>query len=82
MVFGANSAWDTLEKLGKKFKINMYKLERKESLKCSWYEVMLSPFKKIEDANAYHMKYSKYYPHTNTTYRLTNLETGGIKIIR
>ena len=27
----------------------MYKLERKESKKCSWYEEMLSPFKTKEE---------------------------------
>jgi hypothetical protein len=58
----------------------MYKLERKESKKCSWYEEMLSPFKTKEEVKTYHEKYSKYYPHTNTKYRLTNLETGNFKI--
>lgn len=59
----------------------MYKLERKENA-GNWYQVMLSPFKTREDIIAYHAKYSKYYPNTNTTYRVTNLETGGMKVIR
>lgn len=59
----------------------MYKLERKENV-GSWYEVMLSPFKTKEEIKTYHKEYSKYYPNTNTTYRVTNLETGGMKVIR
>jgi hypothetical protein len=59
----------------------MYKLERKEG-NMTWYEVMLSPFKTREEVKAYHAKYSKYYPHTDTMYRVTNLETGGMKVIR
>ena len=47
-----------------------------------WYEVMLSPFKTREDIKTYHAKYSKYYPNTNNMYRVTNLETGGMKVIR
>lgn len=52
----------------------MYKVERKEN-EAAWYEVMLSPFKTSEEVKAYHAKYSKYYPHTNTKYRVTNLKT-------
>jgi hypothetical protein len=59
----------------------MYKLERKENV-GSWYEVMLSPFMTREEIKTYHAKYSKYYPNTGTTYRVTNLETGGMKVIR
>lgn len=59
----------------------MYKLERKEN-EGVWYEVMLSPFKTREEIIKYHAKYSKYYPHTNTKYRVTNMETGGMKVIR
>ena len=59
----------------------MYKLERKED-DGAWYDVMLSPFKTREEVKVYYEKYSKYYPNTNTKYRITNLETGGIKVIR
>jgi len=59
----------------------MYKLERKEN-EGMWYEVMLSPFKTREEIKAYHAEYSKYYPNTNTMYRVTNLETRGMKAIR
>jgi len=59
----------------------MYKLERKEN-EGMWYEVMLSPFKTREEIKVYHAKYSKYYPNTKTMYRVTNLETGGMKVIR
>lgn len=58
----------------------MYKLERKED-EGEWYEVMLSPLKTKEDVKEYYQKYSKYYPGTNTVYRVTNLETGGTKVI-
>ena len=59
----------------------MYKLERKEN-EGVWYEVMLSPFNTRDDVRTYHAKYSKYYPNTNTKYRVTNLETGGMKLIK
>jgi len=59
----------------------MYKLERREN-EGAWYEVMLSPFKTREEIKAYHAKYSKYYPSTKTMYRVTNLESGGMKVIR
>jgi len=59
----------------------MYKLERKEN-QGNWCQVMLSPFKTREDVRIYHTKYSKYYPNTNTMYRVTNLETGGMKLIK
>lgn len=59
----------------------MYKLERKENV-GNWYEVMLSPFNTREDVKNYHAKYSKYYPNTSTKYKVTNLETGGMKVVR
>jgi hypothetical protein len=59
----------------------MYKLERKEN-EGNWYEVMLSPFKTREEIKIYHAKYSGYYPNTKTSYRVTNIETGGMKVIR
>ncbi len=59
----------------------MYKLERKEN-EGNWYDVMLSPFKTREEIKIYYEKYGKCYPNTNTKYRITNLETGGIKVIR
>jgi hypothetical protein len=59
----------------------MYKLERKED-EGKWCEVMISPFKTREEIGTYHTKYSKYYPNTKTMYRVTNLESGGMKVIR
>jgi hypothetical protein len=59
----------------------MYKLERREN-EGTWYEVMVSPFKTKEEIRTYYNKYSKYYPGTKTAYRVTNLETGGMKVIR
>jgi hypothetical protein len=59
----------------------MYKLERKDN-GCNWYEIMLSPFKTREEVKVYHAKYSKYYPISGNVYRVTNLETGGMKVIR
>lgn len=47
-----------------------------------WYEVMLSPFKTREEIKIYHNKYSIRYPEKERIYRLTNLETGGMKLIR
>jgi len=59
----------------------MFKFERKEN-DGEWCEVMLSPFKTKEEIRAYYNKYSKYYPGTKTAYRITNLETGGMKVMR
>lgn len=59
----------------------MYKLERKEN-ESEWYEVMLSPFNTREEIKTYHAKYSKFYPSTKTLYRVTNLETGGKKLLK
>ena len=60
----------------------MYKLERKIVPSGAWYEVMLSPFKTRDEVKEYHKKYSKYYPEEDRVYRVTNLETGGMKLIR
>ncbi len=60
----------------------MYKLERKIITSGAWYEVMLSPFNTREEIKEYHAKYSKFYPKEDRTYRVTNLETGGMKVIR
>jgi hypothetical protein len=61
----------------------MYKLERKIITSGVWSEVMLSPFKTREDVKNYHSKYSKYYPDPeDRIYRVTNLETGGMKAIK
>ena len=59
----------------------MYKVERKED-ESAWYEVMLSPLKTKEEVKEYYQKYSKLYPGTKTVYRVTNLNTGGMKVIR
>ena len=61
----------------------MYKLERKISNSGVWYEVMLSPFKTRDEVKVYHAKYSKYYPDAiDRIYRVTNLETGGMKVLK
>jgi hypothetical protein len=59
----------------------MYKVERKMT-NGVWYEVMLSPFKTREEIKEYYKKYSVIYPENERIYRLTNLETGGMKLIR
>lgn len=61
----------------------MYKLERKISSSGAWYEVMLSPFKTRDEIREYYKIYSRYYPDPeDKVYRVTNLETGGMKVIR
>lgn len=61
----------------------MFKLERKNSTSGVWQEVMLSPFKTREEVKEYYLKYSKYYPdEDDRIYKVTNLETGGMKLIR
>lgn len=60
----------------------MFKLERKISTSGVWQEVLLSPFKTRDDVKEYHKKYSKYYPDAeDRVYKVTNLETGGMKVI-
>lgn len=60
----------------------MYKLERKITTSGVWQEVMLSPFETRDEVKVYHTKYSKYYSKEDRMYRVTNLETGGQKLIR
>jgi len=61
----------------------MYKLERKNSSSGVWEEVMLSPFETRDEIKEYYKKYSRYYPDPiDKVYRVTNLETGGMKVIR
>ena len=61
----------------------MYKLERKIASSGVWYETMLSPFKTREEIKTYHSKYSKFYPdEVDRIYRVTNMETGGMKLIK
>lgn len=61
----------------------MYKVERKISTSGVWQEVMLSPFNTRDEVKTYHAKYSKYYPDPeDRVYRVTNMETGGMKVIR
>jgi hypothetical protein len=60
----------------------MYKLERKNSTSGVWEEVMLSPFNTRDEVKVYHAKYSKYYSKEDRIYRVTNIETGGKKLIR
>jgi lipocalin len=59
----------------------MYKVERKMT-NGVWYEVMLSPFKTRQEVKDYYAKYSKYYSGEDKIYRVTNLDTGGMKVIR
>lgn len=49
-----------------------HKVERKpaDPYAC-WYEVMLSPFCSLEEAETYIEKYKIYYPIEDQTYRIT-----------
>jgi hypothetical protein len=61
----------------------MYKVERKIATSGVWQEVMLSPFNTRDEVKTYHAKYSRYYPDPeDRVYRVTNMETGGMKVIR
>jgi hypothetical protein len=60
----------------------MYKVERKIPTTGVWYEVMLSPFKTREEVKNYYFKYSNFYPEIDRVYRVTNLETGGKKLLK
>ena len=51
----------------------MYKVERR-GVKCAWYDVMLSPFKTMDEVKKYYAKYSLYYPVEERNYRVTNLK--------
>jgi hypothetical protein len=51
----------------------MFKIERKIANNF-WYEVMLSPFKNLEEVKKYLNKYSKFYPEQqDRNYRITSI---------
>jgi hypothetical protein len=60
----------------------MYKVERRTAVNGVWYEVMLSPFKTRNEVKEYYTKYSVMYPPEEKIYRVTNLETGGKKLLK
>lgn len=37
----------------------------------SWYQVMLAPFKTLDECVEYIQKYSKYYPNEHCNYKIT-----------
>jgi len=49
----------------------MYKVERTTGK--GWYEVMLSPFETLSEANKYIKKYKQYYPIEDRVYKITDL---------
>lgn len=49
----------------------MYQVERKMA-NGGWYEVMLSPFKTLQEVDEYLKKYINFYPEEDKTYRVTN----------
>ena len=49
----------------------MYQVERKTANGNYWYEVMLSPFKTLKEAEEYLNKYSQYYSAKDRVYRIT-----------
>jgi len=60
----------------------MFKVERKITTSGVWQEVMLSPFKTREEVKDYYSKYSCYYQKNEKQFRVTNLETGGKKLLK
>ena len=52
----------------------VYKVERKIASTGYWYEVMLSPFLRVNDAGKYISKYSKCYPENEAVYRVLDHE--------
>ena len=48
----------------------MYQVER-QTESGYWYEVMLSPFKTLQEVEKYLNKYQIYYDKNNNTYRVT-----------
>lgn len=53
----------------------MFKVERKPAQpEAVWYEVMLSPFKTLQDATNYIEKYKQYYPVEDRIYKITELD--------
>lgn len=59
----------------------MYKVERR-GVKCTWYDVMLSPFKTMTGVKEYYAKYSLYYPAEERIYRVTNLKNNKQTILK
>jgi len=60
----------------------MFKVERKIATSGVWHEVMLSPFQTREEVKEYYSKYSCYYQKNHKQFRVTNLETGGKKLLK
>lgn len=61
----------------------MYKLERQISTSGVWYETLCSPFKTREEAVSNFKKLINYYPDKEDRFfRITNLETGGKKLLK
>lgn len=53
----------------------MYKVERMSSKTPeSFYEVMLSPFKTLEETLEYINKYKQYYPIEDRIYKITETQ--------
>ena len=49
----------------------MFHVERKMS-DGDWYEVMLSPFKTLNDVYKYLNKYIQFYPEEDRVYKIIN----------
>lgn len=60
----------------------MYKLERKIASTGVWYDFNSAPFKTRGELIEHFNKYCKFYPEKDRLFRLTNLETGGKKVLR
>ena len=52
------------------------------SIQIEGNELQVKRANDTEEVKKYHAKYSQYYPKEDRVYRVTNLETGGMKVIR
>lgn len=48
----------------------VYRLERKIASTGYWYETMLSPFLRVNDAGKHIKEYEKYYPKDEAVFRV------------
>lgn len=52
-----------------------YKVERKPArVEAVYYEVMLSPFTSLQEAQQYIEKYQRFYPIEERNYKITELD--------
>jgi hypothetical protein len=55
-----------------------YNVERRGTDKNEWYQVMLAPFKTLNECLNHIKQYSQYYPYEHQNYKITYEDKGVI----